>query len=249
MNIQGTSPTANYYSVRATKNAVNKDRGFLPHLKQSSDTKNRDNTLKEQNIAGKNNTSSHQTSVMIGKMCWNDKELAKVMKEFDNVTININNPINWGTTGEHQLTEEEIDTLKNKYDVTSLSEQDFYNLMADLSHLNAIKPEDIVSKYHFKGPDVPVGSFGFIIPSTKTEKDFQNGGTGRNFLKELNKRVERYFANNDSINSDEFLRLNKYVFDQEQYQHLLMKLKFYAQECYQDANRYFNIVSQLKRNS
>lgn len=247
MNIQAARPNTNYY--RYSKAPANNDLYFSPHLNQDIAMKSSDSALSSDKFHAENNTSSnHQSSATIGGMYWDDKKFADAMKHFDKVTINTENPINWGTTGDHQLTESEIETLKNKYDVTNLSEQEFYDLMADLSHLNAIKPDDIVSRYHFKAPVVFFEKAALISPGTITEKDYHNDKPINNFLEELNGRVDYYSANNDSINSAEFVRLNKFVFEQDRFQHLLLDLKFNAQACYEEANRYSSIISQLKRN-
>ncbi|MEG1725562.1 MAG: hypothetical protein RR313_09230 [Anaerovoracaceae bacterium] len=248
MNIQAARPNTNYYSTRTSKAPANNDLSFSPHLNQASAMKSSDTTPSSDKINTENNTSSnYQSSATICGMYWDDQKFADAMKHFDKVTINTDNPINWGTTGEHQLTEGEIETLKNKYDVTNLSEQEFYDLMADLSHLNAVKPEDIVSRYHFKAPVVFFEKAALIFPGTITEKDYHNGKPINNFVEELDNRVDYYSANSESINSAEFVRLNRFVFDQDRFQHLLLDLKFNAQECYQEASRYSNIIFQLKR--
>lgn len=250
LNIQAVRPNTNYYSARAAKGNANNGTSFPPHQNSAPAVEGHDTTAGSDKIHAENNNSSNsRSSATIGGMYWDDAKLADAMKRFDKATINTDNPINWGTTGEHQLTESEIEALKNKYDVTNLSEQGFYDLMADLSNLNAIKPDDIVSRYHFKAPVALFEKAALIFPGTITEKDYHNGKPINNLVEELNGRVDYYSANSDSINSAEFARLNKFVFDQERHQFLLLDLKFNAQECYQEADRYFGIISQLKRNS
>lgn len=249
MHIQATRPNTNYYSARVSKDDANANSNFTLDQYSSPAIQSGNTTVNSEKIDAHNNTSSDfQTSANIGGMYWDDQKFADAMKRFDKATINTTNPINWGTTGEHQLTESEIETLKKKYDVTNLSEQEFYDLMADLSHLNAIKPDDIVSRYHYKAPVVHFEKAALIFPGTITEKNYSNGEPINNLLNELDNRVDYYLANSDSINSAEFVRLNKFVFDQDRFQHLLMDLKFNAQECYQEASRYSNVISQLKRN-
>lgn len=242
MNIQAVKSNTNCYSVTTPNSTYKNDLRFSSYLNQFAATQGSDE-IDAENIT----SSNYQSSVTMGGMYWDDEKFAYAMKHFDKVTISTANPINWGTTGEHQLTESEIEALKNKYDVANLSEQEFYDLMADLSHLNAIKPEDIVSRYHFKSPVVVFEKAALLFPGTITEKDYHNGKPINNFLEELNGRVDYYSANRDSINSAEFARLNKFVFDQDQHKYLLLDLKLNAQECCQEAERYFDIIAQLKR--
>lgn len=50
---------------------------------------------------------------------------------------------NWDSTGEHKLTSEQIQELKDKYDVNNLSDEDYYNLLADLTQMNAVSKGDL----------------------------------------------------------------------------------------------------------
>lgn len=73
---------------------------------------------------------------------WTDETLAMFARK-DGAKVDTTKAVNWNATGEHTLTEAELDELRKKYDLENLSGQDFYDLMADLSSLNAISAEDI----------------------------------------------------------------------------------------------------------
>lgn len=73
---------------------------------------------------------------------WTDETLAMFASK-GGAEVDTTKAVNWNATGEHTLTEAELDELRKKYDLENLSSQNFYDLMADLSGLNAISAEDI----------------------------------------------------------------------------------------------------------
>lgn len=242
MNVQATRLNTNDYNVRVSENKANNNLDFSYYLNQATAMKSGDTTFSEKVYDDNHTSSNYRSSVLIGGICWDDKKYAEHVMQFKNLGIKIDNPINWGTTGEHQLTKDEIDTLKNKYDVTNLSEQGYYDLMVDLSHLNAVKPEDIISEYYFIGDGVICG--------TAIEIDyniFEDGKLINNLLGELHGRVNYYKAHNEMVNSAEFAKIDKFLFAQKQNPNLLLELKMSVQERLEDANRYYNIIAQLAR--
>lgn len=52
--------------------------------------------------------------------------------------------INWQSPGDHALTAEEIAQLKEKYDVTGLTAQEYYDLMSDLTHLEVLSGSEVM---------------------------------------------------------------------------------------------------------
>ena len=84
---------------------------------------------------------------------FNDEIFAREIAFRKPALINTSKKINWAARGEHTLNEEEIDYLKNQYDITNLSPQEFYDLMADLTNLDAISAAEAVSKYCSINPD------------------------------------------------------------------------------------------------
>lgn len=84
-------------------------------------------------------------------------------------SIDTSKKINWSAKGEHLLTEEEIDYLKDQYDITNLTPQEFYDLMSDLTNLDAISADEAVSKYcsiepaPYWGTDTALAMFGSFV--------------------------------------------------------------------------------------
>lgn len=87
---------------------------------------------------------------------WDDKLLASFIGGLD-TNIDISKAVNWNSTGDAELTNEQILELRSKYNLESLSPQENYNLLADLTNMNAISAEDIVSMFVNKLP--PQGSY------------------------------------------------------------------------------------------
>lgn len=91
---------------------------------------------------------SRASAAMIGGAYFDDKIFAKDIGHRSNDSlIDTKKTLNWAATGSHSLTDAEIADLKQKYDITNLSPQDYYDIMADLTNLNAISSTDAVSKF------------------------------------------------------------------------------------------------------
>lgn len=246
MNIEAIGQNTNNYNKKITESYTNNNPEFSAYLNDAAVMKNSDTTLSSDKIGANGKiASNYQPSILWGGVSyWDDQKLADHILRFEKVAINTNKPINWATTGEHKLTDNEIDILKNKYDVTNLSEQAFYDLMADLSQLNAIKMEDIVSRYEFKDP-LPLFEGVMVYTGKITEMSYHDGKPMNDLLGELYHRVEYYDASREALNTTEFVRLNKILLGRNQ--HLLPEIKEHAQECCEYINRYYNIISQLAR--
>ena len=120
--------------------------------------------------------------------------------------------------------------------------------MADLSNLNAISADDIVSRYHYKS-GVPLFEKAAILFSGEiTEKSYRNGKPINNLIEELEGRKEHFSVARDTVNNPEFENLNKFVFDMDRHKYLLQEFKFGYQQCYEGADRYLGIISELLRN-
>lgn len=61
--------------------------------------------------------------------------------------IDTSKTIDWYSRGDHQLTAEEIEHLKEKYNIDDLSPQEYYDLMSDLTHMGVLSGEEVVSPY------------------------------------------------------------------------------------------------------
>ncbi len=62
--------------------------------------------------------------------------------------------INWQATGTDVLTQQQMEELQEKYDIENLSDQDYYDLMSDLTHLNVISGGDVARTYWKKGAEM-----------------------------------------------------------------------------------------------
>lgn len=82
-------------------------------------------------------------STVVNGTAWNDESFAKAIDFSEE--IDTTKTINWGADGNHELTQQQIEVLKGKYDVNNLTEQEQYDLMSDLTHMNAISPEDMMN--------------------------------------------------------------------------------------------------------
>jgi len=234
LNIPAVGRKTNEYNARASEGYGNHNEDFSSYLNQA----NQATSAK----SGKQNSTNYQSSTFMFDTCWDDKTFADMIMKFKKVTIRTDKPINWGTTGEHQLTADEIDTLKNRYDVANLSEQDFYDLMADLSNLNAIKPEDIISEYYSKGD-------GMEWYSTLVEMNYPilDKWGKVSYLARIHEKADYFKVHGEMINSAEFMNSDKFLLAQKQNPQYLSELKASVQERYEEANRYFHVIAQLVR--
>lgn len=84
---------------------------------------------------------------------WTDRYLADAIGGRD-TPISTAKSVNWASKGDKQLTREQIAGLKEKYDVSRLSGQEYYDLLADLTQLGALSGEDCIGAqlHTFQGP-------------------------------------------------------------------------------------------------
>ena len=64
---------------------------------------------------------------------------------FEMQGVDTSQEINWGADGSHKLTNEEKAYLNKKYDINNLSPQDMYNLLQELTSMNAISGDDLAA--------------------------------------------------------------------------------------------------------
>lgn len=73
--------------------------------------------------------------------------------------------INWDADGTDELTEEQIRYLKEKYDIKSLSANEFYNLLAELSNMNVISCEEVLNQLWRPGNPAAYAAGGIVCAS------------------------------------------------------------------------------------
>lgn len=109
-------------------------------------------------------------------------------------------PINWQSAGDHILSAEEIAQLKEKYDVTNLSTQDYYDLMSDLTQLEVLSGSDVMGVYQANADsELGLNTTGLFTGAAGTvEGRFQG-----NIVNYLTVAVSRLLGSWKWINSNE----------------------------------------------
>ena len=119
--------------------------------------------------------------------------------------IDTTKTINWASSGDHKLTAEEIAQLKEKYDVTNLSAQEYYDLMSDLTHMNVLSADEVTS------PHIRHCGTGFMMvpegrPTAKMPKLKQG-----DILKFLSTWLARLMEEWNWMQSDDFKKANAHL--------------------------------------
>lgn len=95
----------------------------------------------------------------------------------------LDHEIDWESDGTGSLTEEQIQYLKGKYDVEDLTEADYYNLLAELTEMNALSGEDVERQFVRHAPCTVM-----ITPTYRNlkEDEISEG----NYLERLKKELD-----------------------------------------------------------
>ena len=114
-----------------------------------------------------------------------------------------------------KLTQEQIDYLKSTYDLSDMSKQEYYDLMADLTNMNAISIDDVLSQY--MKPMVP----GVVVMSVSEGESM--GGFGHmnhfgdiqgnllQYMRDLNSMLERMANGQSSMDRNTFMAFRDYL--------------------------------------
>ena len=142
-----------------------------------------------------------------------DKDIGSLMGG-----VSTDKPLNWDADGTSKLTQEQIDYLRSTYDLSDMSKQDYYDLMADLTNMNAISIKDVISQY--VKPVVP----GVVVLSASQARseDFgqfnKYGNLQENllqYLKDLNYMSERLKNSHSTMDSSTFFAFKDYLNDEK----------------------------------
>ena len=95
-----------------------------------------------------------QKKTIVDGVEWSDKILATLTGLKYGVKIDTAKTVNWDSTGGEELTPQQIESLREAYDIHKMSPQDRYDLLCDLTHAKAISAMDI-HQMHFPA----VGNF------------------------------------------------------------------------------------------
>lgn len=196
------------------------------------------------------NPPNYQSSTYVGGIYFDDAEFAWCIQRHEGTAVNTDNPINWASTGEHQLTEAEIADLKSKYDVTDLTPQKYYDLMADLCQLNAISSEEVVSKYSWKmaDPDFRLDDAGVLVMKCPTQgnptfcDDFRRRSI-TNLLNNLEEGMDTYTKYTSYVSKTEFQNLNHVLFNEKP--ELFKQFQIGYQEGREKIARFYSVIEQL----
>ena len=145
---------------------------------------------------------------------WCDETLAEfISKKFTGnrlYPMDTTKTINWESSGDHKLTSEEIAQLKEKYDVTNLSPQEYYDLMSDLTHMEVLSGSDVMGVHlkHF-GSDTNLTAKGLLPKGTPS---VQQGNIINHLAVALSHLLEYW----DWLNSDEYKLTNSHLSAEKQ---------------------------------
>ena len=132
--------------------------------------------------------------------------------------VSTDKPVNWDADGSSKLTQEQIDYLRSTYDLSDMSKQDYYDLLADLTNMNAISIKDVISQY--VKPVVP----GVVVGSASQERSGDFGqfnkygnlqGNLLQYLKDLNYMSEWLKNGHSTMDSSTFFAFKDYLNDEK----------------------------------
>ncbi len=131
--------------------------------------------------------------------------------------IKLDKKINWNADGTSELTEDQIQYLREKYDVENMSKSDFYNLLAELSDMNVISHKDVENQFlRYVDPATEV-----IIAANEYSSQWMN--SGNNYLSRFQneERMYDYFIQalldgKSSIQASDIFRARSYYEEQKE---------------------------------
>lgn len=104
--------------------------------------------------------------------------------------IELDVDINWNADGTSELTESQIQYLKEKYDVENLSRSDFYNLLSELSNMNVISHDDVKNQFIRQADQEVMMNGGFLVASDKYFSQWFD--SGNDYLSRFQNEVLMY---------------------------------------------------------
>lgn len=168
------------------------------------------------------------------------------IRMFEGVEVSGEKNINWNATGARQLTRDEIAMLKKTYDVTDLSSQDYYDLICDLTQLNAISAKEAIFKYYgksetpFTGWNTCVSMYGdFVVHSGYRHQP------NANLIETLLNGREYLSGAMSYVKTSAFYYDNQMLFSGRP--DLFPKFSESFQESYDANERLLSVFSQLKK--
>lgn len=133
--------------------------------------------------------------------------------------VSTDKPLNWDANGTSKLTQEQIDYLRSTYDLSDMSKQDYYDLMADLTNMNAISIKDVISQY--VKPVAP-GVVRTSVSQGDTERGFGHfnmygnvQGNLLQYIRDLNYMSEQLTNGHSTMDSLTFFAFRDYLNDEK----------------------------------
>ena len=131
--------------------------------------------------------------------------------------IKLDKKINWNADGTSELTEDQIQYLREKYDVENMSKSDFYNLLAELSDMNVISHKDVENQFlRYVDPAVEG-----IIAANEYSSQWMN--SGNNYLSRFQNEegmydyfIQALLDGRSSIQASDILRARSYYEEQKE---------------------------------
>ncbi len=159
-------------------------------------------------VSPSENSKSKKTTVFTKEQL----EYLKSMKDFSGTD---GQPINWEADGNLSLTKDQAEYLTSKYDFLDMSKQDYYNFLSELTHMNIISAEDMVSQYVKPIPPGVIVTSGVISSSVRGA--FRGMGSSGNIVENLFEykgnlasMLKWLVKNQSQMNSSQFFFLKDY---------------------------------------
>lgn len=170
-----------------------------------------------QAITGRNIAASEPVPVVQVQDRWRDESLAHFTVglftgDWD-YPIDTTKTINWQSRGDHILTAEEIAQLKERYDVTNLSAQGYYDLMSELTQLEVLSGNDVMGVHlATAGSELGVSATGLFPGVAETIQGIYQGNVVNYFTVALNRLLESW----KWINSNKYKAANSHLSPEKQ---------------------------------
>ncbi len=154
------------------------------------------------------NPKSNKTTIFTKEQL----EYLKSMEDFSGTNAQ---PINWEADGSLSLTKDQAEYLTSKYDFSDMSKQDYYNFLSELTHMNIISAEDVVSQYVKPIPPGVIVTSG--VSSSSVRGAFGGMGSSGNIAENLFEyegnlasMLKWLVKNQSQMNSSQFFFLKDY---------------------------------------
>ncbi len=141
---------------------------------------------------------------------WTDEALATLITRGEG-GISTEKTINWFSQGDQELTAEQVARLKEKYDVTNLSSQGYYDLMSDLTHMGVLSGEDCMGVHLRTAPAPGPGQSFMFHPAGYSAFPGAGRGFNGNLLGSLSLELDILLEHLAWLGSTECRKMNAHL--------------------------------------